>query len=421
MRRLILFIALAFSLVSNAQVVGSLIAVVGQKSGGGSTSIFMDISAGIARGPELDLNESNAQDIYWKQDGTMFWIIGATGDDVTEWTPITNWRVAGATETAAYSVSTNGGEAIPTSIEWIPDGSGFLICGLTRDRVMRYDVSTNWDITTASFTSESSAINNLFNIALNDTGTFIQLCVSDYFQNTYTMSTPYDPTTLSALVDSEDTGSPVKFSNFGFNNDGTQAWGADENSGIVYTWDIATPYDWINTRSNEQTKQTVYYSNLRGMTFNYENPLYFYLCGAGSNVEMKEHRTVAPMDLGPEKAVNASFDSTGGWTAGAGWTIAGTGSAVLTSATGNQILKNVPNMAVVTGETYLINLDISAETGTGTNPTTLQFIVEDQNLEVNDWFFYTDNVTTGNQVFQTYGRDSDTMTVDYFGVKKINN
>ena len=418
MKKLILFLTIVlFSLTGSAQFVG-FIASTSNQGVFPPVSQKWSIAGGIARGHEKDMNESNLQDIYMRYDGRKYWIIGATGDSVKEYDTAVPFLIEGSTLNFTFSVA--GQENIPTGIEFSNDGTIMLITGLQQDAILRYDLSTAWSVATATYTSSSGSLGagGLFNLALNNDGTQVQVCYQDFNQRVYTFSTPYDPTTISSLVDSENTGS-AKFSNFGFNEDGTQAWGADENSGIVYTWDLGTTYDWINTRTNEVTQQSVYYTNLRAGEFTPGRYNSFILGGAGTNVEAKQHWMIDDMAFDVELANNADFDATGSWTIGAGWTIAGNGTAVQNGGTGNQILKSASGVDLTDGQAYVVRLNILSQVGTGTNPTTLTNLLEDQNLIASDWYFFTENINTGvSQILQTYGRGGEDMTVDYFGVRK---
>ncbi|MCH7883494.1 tail fiber domain-containing protein [Patescibacteria group bacterium] len=71
-----------------------------------------------------------------------------------------SWRVGSASFKQTFSVTTE--EASPQGVFFKPDGTKMYIVGFTDDEVNEYDLSTPWDISTASF-------NQLFDVSGEDT------------------------------------------------------------------------------------------------------------------------------------------------------------------------------------------------------------------------------------------------------------
>jgi sugar lactone lactonase YvrE len=88
--------------------------------------------------------------LFFKSDGTEMYVLGSTGDNVNQYTLSVAWDISSATYTQAFSVAAQ--EASPQSLFFKPDGTEMYVCGSTGDDVNQYTLSTGWDISTASYT-----------------------------------------------------------------------------------------------------------------------------------------------------------------------------------------------------------------------------------------------------------------------------
>jgi DNA-binding beta-propeller fold protein YncE len=93
--------------------------------------------------------ESVPQDVFFKPDGTKMYVIGTVGDDVNEYDLGTAWNISTRSYLQNFSVSTQ--ETTPTGIFFKPDGTKMYVIGTAGDDVNEYDLSTAWDITTATY------------------------------------------------------------------------------------------------------------------------------------------------------------------------------------------------------------------------------------------------------------------------------
>ena len=94
--------------------------------------------------------DTAAGDIYFKPDGTAFYLLGDTNNGVYQYTIATPWVINTASYASkAFSVTTQ--ETSPTGIWFKPDGTAMYICGTANDNINQYSLSTAWDVTTASF------------------------------------------------------------------------------------------------------------------------------------------------------------------------------------------------------------------------------------------------------------------------------
>ena len=93
--------------------------------------------------------EISSQSIRFKPDGTRMYIMGSTGDDINEYSLSTAWDISTASFVQLFSV--NAQEANPNGLEFSPDGIHMYVTGESGDDVNQYVLSTAWNVSTASF------------------------------------------------------------------------------------------------------------------------------------------------------------------------------------------------------------------------------------------------------------------------------
>jgi len=93
--------------------------------------------------------ETNPRGIFFKPDGLKMYIVGWSGDDVNEYDLSTAWDISTASYLQNFSVAAQ--ETDPQSVFFKPDGLKMYIVGWSGDDVNEYDLSTAWDVTSASY------------------------------------------------------------------------------------------------------------------------------------------------------------------------------------------------------------------------------------------------------------------------------
>jgi DNA-binding beta-propeller fold protein YncE len=76
-----------------------------------------------------------------------------TGDTVDEWTLTTAWDISTVTFSTDFSVASE--ETVPNGLDISEDGTLMFIVGQSSDTVYKYNLSTAWDLSTASYSGES--------------------------------------------------------------------------------------------------------------------------------------------------------------------------------------------------------------------------------------------------------------------------
>lgn len=102
--------------------------------------------------------ENEAQGIFFKPDGTKMYVVGTLGVEVNEFALSTAWDVSTATFTTNYSLSSQ--DTAPNDLYFKSDGTKFWVTGDTNNTVYQYSCSTPWSISTASYDSVSLSVNS---------------------------------------------------------------------------------------------------------------------------------------------------------------------------------------------------------------------------------------------------------------------
>ena len=193
--------------------------------------------------------EDNIRSLRFKPDGTKMYVVGASGDDVNEYDLSTAWDVSTATYLQNFSVASQ--DLNPHSLSFKPDGTKMYVIGASGDRVNEYNLSTAWDISTASFVQ-------FFSIAPQDGSPYGLFFRPDglkmYFVglngrdiNEYNVSTAWDISTASFVQSFSVSAQSTVPLDVVFNPDGTKMYMA-AIAGVVYEYILTTAWD-VSTAS----------------------------------------------------------------------------------------------------------------------------------------------------------------------------
>jgi hypothetical protein len=126
-------------------------------------SIAWDIStASFLQNFSVSAQEATPQGLFFRDDGLKMYIIGSSNDDVYEYNLSIAWDVS--TASFLHSFAVNVQETTPVGLFFKPDGLKMYIIGSGNDAVHEYDLSTAWDVSTASFLQN-------FSVLAQETGT----------------------------------------------------------------------------------------------------------------------------------------------------------------------------------------------------------------------------------------------------------
>jgi len=86
----------------------------------------------------ISSEETAPESVFFKPDGTKMYITGTSGDDVNEYNLSTAWDVSSASYLQNFSVSAQ--DSIPVKVFFKDDGLKMYIVGASTDSVYEYDL-----------------------------------------------------------------------------------------------------------------------------------------------------------------------------------------------------------------------------------------------------------------------------------------
>jgi hypothetical protein len=202
--------------------------------------------------------DTDPQGMWMNPAGTKLFLVGFSTDKVYEY----NLSTADDVSTASYtnvSLSISSQESYPTGLCFSQDGYNMYVIGRATDKVHQYSLTTAYDLSTASYANKEFSVasqeSNPGEVRFNNDGTrmFVVGYSSDYV-NQYDLSTAYDVSTAS-YNNVRFSVNPQEISSFAlhFNNDGTKMYVAGSSNDDVFEYDLTTGFD-VSTASYNNVK-----------------------------------------------------------------------------------------------------------------------------------------------------------------------
>jgi hypothetical protein len=149
----------------------------------------------VSSSPDLEPDETTPGSLWFKPDGTKFWLVGEGTDVINEYSCSTAWDVSTAGSATVYDILST---ANPGTIQFKDDGSKFIVWS-ENDEFEEFTCSTAWDLSTATSTYRFSitASPKYHGVYINPEGTVLYANEANVEFSKYTFSTPWDLSTLS--------------------------------------------------------------------------------------------------------------------------------------------------------------------------------------------------------------------------------
>lgn len=163
-----------------------------------------DVSTKTGAASGVQLLDTNISLLAFNDDGTKMYAGGYGNDRLNEYDLNTAWDVSSvATQSGLNNVDLSGEDVTPLGLFFKPDGTSFYITGNTSGYVYQYDLSTAWDLSTASHNTSKKYQLSLqdsveIGVVFNSDGTemFFLGSQSDRLYR-YSLSTAWDVSTAS--------------------------------------------------------------------------------------------------------------------------------------------------------------------------------------------------------------------------------
>jgi phage-related protein len=167
-----------------------------------SLSTAWNIStASFTRSFNVTTQETSSQGLFFKPDGSRMYIIGSNSDSVHEYSLSSEWNISTASFTRSFSVAAQ--ETVPTSLHFKPDGTKMFIIGIVGNSIYEYNLTIPWDISSANYIRNVSvASTSVQGLYFNLEGTFVYVvnAVNPRRVLKYSLSLPWDISSI--LLDS---------------------------------------------------------------------------------------------------------------------------------------------------------------------------------------------------------------------------
>ncbi len=112
-----------------------------------STSVYLQNFSVAAQ-------DTSPTGLFFRADGIKMYVVGYAGDDIHEYDLSTAWDITSASYLQSFSVATKDSQ--PYGVFFKPNGSKMYFVGGNTNTVFEYNLSTYWDISTASFVQEKA-------------------------------------------------------------------------------------------------------------------------------------------------------------------------------------------------------------------------------------------------------------------------
>ena len=189
--------------------------------------------------------------IAFNTDGTKMFVANVANDDVDEYTLSTGFDVSTASYDSNFSVASQDGG--PNGIAFNTDGTKMFIAGKQTDSVYEYTLSTGFDVSTASYDSSFSIASqegSVTDLAFNTDGTKMFIVgTDDDTVDEYNLSTGFDVSTASYVDGYSVSSQETLPTGLEFSADGKRMFITGNNGDDVTEYKLTTAFD-VSTASH---------------------------------------------------------------------------------------------------------------------------------------------------------------------------
>jgi sugar lactone lactonase YvrE len=236
--------------------------------------------------------DTNVHDIAFKDDGTKLYVVGSQNDKVYQYSLSTAYDISTASyDSKSFLVSSQS--TLPTGLSFKTDGTRMFIFDFTNSIVYQYNLSTAWDVSTASYSNTSFTLSggtDGFDLDFSTDGT--KFIVT--FRGTgdkvvlYNLSTAWDISTASFGSEKNVNAQTGTFPAGGtLNADGTKMFVANYSTKDIYQYSLSTAFD-LSTASYDSVsfQITSLFSNPSQMSlaFNSDGTKMYSVAGGGNRI-----------------------------------------------------------------------------------------------------------------------------------------
>jgi len=178
--------------------------------------------------------------MFFRADGTKMYMVGTTNDTVYQYTLSNPWSVATASyDSISFSVAAEG---TPAGLWFKPNGLSMYMVGSTSDAVYQYTLSTAWDVSTATFL-QSFSISGQETVAnsvvfTNDGSRMFVMGQTGDDVNVYNLTTPWNISTATFVNVFSVSGQDATPTGLYIKPDGTKMYMVGASTDTVYQYTV---------------------------------------------------------------------------------------------------------------------------------------------------------------------------------------
>jgi DNA-binding beta-propeller fold protein YncE len=311
--------------------------------------------------------------LTFKSDGTKMYVVGDDGNDINEYNLTTAWNVTTASylQNLSASIDTGISETSPRGIHFKPDGTAMFVSGDSLDHIDKHDLSTAWDISTASWTPTGdfhrvySEETTPFGLDFKSDGTKMYVIgPSGDDVNEYDLSTAWDLSTASYLQNFSVATEDTIPRGLAFKSDGTKMYVVGGAGNDINEYDLSTAWNVTTASYLQNFSVSAQETSPYGIHFKSDGTK-VYLAGTSGN-DVNEYDLTTAWDISTA-SFNQSFSVSGDITTIGGVTITSDGGTMYVGE-GGSTLNKVVQYSLATAHdistaTYVAELSTFTKTG----------------------------------------------------------
>ena len=206
------------------------------------------------------------------------------------------WNIDGARYSQGYNFYADAFFADASEmLQFKSDGTRFYLYSV--GKVIQFDMTTAWDVTTASKTGAMSVTNTGTAAYVSPDGTKLYIIKSSTDSvGEYTLSTPWDITTHDAGVFTSIAAQDTAPEGISFKTDGTVMYTTGNNGNEINQWTLATPWDVSTATFTQNLSLASQTTSVDGM-FMRDDGLKFYIADYGTSATVFEYTMSTAWDI----------------------------------------------------------------------------------------------------------------------------
>lgn len=184
--------------------------------------------------------DTDPRALFLKPDGTKMYISGNANDSIFEYNLSLAWDISSSSFSQSFSVVSQ--DSVPRGLSFKPDGTKMYVAGALNNSIFEYDLSSAWDISTASYSQS-------FDISAQETAVTSFLFKPDGFKMyvtgsandavfEYDLSSAWDVSTASFLQSLSVVSQAPDARGLFLGSNGTKMYIACRGNDAVYEYDL---------------------------------------------------------------------------------------------------------------------------------------------------------------------------------------